>query len=126
MKGLTAALLLLASTGAMANSNCDRPRNDFDGLYCLNKVYQQADVDLNAAYKSLNGKLDANGRAALKRGQLAWLQRRNERCSMHRDDSFLVDLECATDTTIERTQFLQSRVRECVSAGCQNSRLSTP
>jgi len=52
---------LLASVPAHANSACDKPHNDFDGLYCLDKVYQQADVDLNAAYTSLHGKLDSAG-----------------------------------------------------------------
>lgn len=122
-------VLLFASAGAlpaaMASANCDRPRNDFDGLYCLNQVYQQADADLNAAFKSLNAKLDAKGKATLKRGQLAWMKRRNEQCSMHQEDAFYVDLECATDTTIGRTQFLQNRLRECISSGCRNSKLAS-
>lgn len=36
---------------------------------------------------------------------------------------FFVNLDCATTQTIERAQFLQSRVRECKSAGCLNSKL---
>lgn len=126
MKGLVALALLAVSGAAFANSACDRVTNDFDGLYCLNKVYQQADVDLNAAYKALNGKLDAAGKSALKTGQLAWMRQRNDECSLHKDDGFYVDLDCATRTTIERTRFLQDRVRECVSSGCRNSRLATP
>ena len=45
MKHLIAAALALASTFAQANTNCDQPRDDFDGLYCLNKVYLEADKD---------------------------------------------------------------------------------
>ena len=126
MKGLIAFALFAVSGVAFANSACDHVTNDFDGLYCLNKVYQQADVDLNAAYKALNGKLDAAGKAALKTGQLAWMRQRNDECSLHKDDGFYVDLDCATRTTIERTRFLQDRVRECVSSGCRNSKLGTP
>lgn len=117
------ALLVLASGSAFANSACDTPRNDFDGLYCLNKVYQEADKELNANYKALAAKLDAAGKQKLKSGQLAWIGNRNQNCSKRESSGFYVNLDCATQTTIERAQFLQDRVRECVSAGCQNSKL---
>jgi uncharacterized protein YecT (DUF1311 family) len=123
MKRIFCLLALLGSTTAFANSSCDRPKNDFDGMYCLNKVYQQADTDLNATYKQLSSKLDADGKAALKQGQLLWIGQRNDRCSIRKGDEFFVNLDCATATTIERTQFLQDRYRECISSGCQNSKL---
>ena len=123
MKHTLALLALLASGPVFANSACDHVTNDFDGLYCLNKVFQQADTDLNVAYKQLVGKLDADGRAVLKNHQLQWMAERNVSCSMRKDNAFYVDLDCATRVTIERTRFLQDRVRECVSAGCMNSRL---
>lgn len=126
MKGFLAIALLAVSSAAWANSNCDRPRNDFDGLYCLNKVYQQADTDLNTAYKGVGAKLDAAGRAALKQGQLLWMRQRNDTCSMRKGEGFYVDLGCATRTTIERTRFVQDRLRECVSSGCRNSLLASP
>ena len=62
MKKFMLALLVLASGSAFANSACDTPRNDFDGLYCLNKVYQEADKELNANYKKLSAQLDASGK----------------------------------------------------------------
>jgi uncharacterized protein YecT (DUF1311 family) len=123
MKRLLALLVLLAAGPAFANSACDHVTNDFDGLYCLNKVYQQADADLNAAYKQLVAKLDAEGRATLREHQLQWMAERNVSCSMRKDDAFFVDLDCATKLTIDRTRFLQDRVRECISSGCMNSRL---
>ena len=123
MKKIMLALLLCASGSAFANSACDTPRNDFDGLYCLNKVYQEADKELNANYKTLAARLDANGKQSLKAGQLAWIDKRNKTCSKRESSGFYVNLDCATQTTIERAQFLQDRVRECVSAGCQNSKL---
>ena len=123
MKKFMLALLVLASGSAFANSACDTPRNDFDGLYCLNKVYQEADKELNANYKALAAKLDAAGKQKLKSGQLAWIGNRNQNCSKRESSGFYVNLDCATQTTIERAQFLQDRVRECVSAGCQNSKL---
>lgn len=123
MKKFMLALLVLASGSAFANSACDTPRNDFDGLYCLNKVYQEADKELNANYKKLGSQLDASGKQKLKSGQLEWISKRNKNCSKREASDFYVNLDCATQTTIERAQFLQDRVRECVSAGCQNSKL---
>ena len=108
---------------ARADSSCDKPRNGFDGIYCLSKVYQQSDADLNAAFSQLNGKLDGPGRDALRTSQIAWLQLRDRDCSKHDPSGFYVNLACATRTTISRTEFLQSRYRECISSGCMNSRL---
>lgn len=123
MNKLILGLLLCASGAAMANSACDKPKDDFDGLYCLNKVYQEADKELNENYKKLSGLLDANGKRALKTGQLAWIEERNQSCSKREPKGFYVNLDCAANTTIQRSQFLQDRVRECSSAGCQNSKL---
>jgi uncharacterized protein YecT (DUF1311 family) len=123
MKRLLLAALLCVSGAAFANSACDKPKNDFDGLYCLNKVYQEADHELNENYQKLAAKLDADGKKALKKGQLAWIRNRNESCSKLETGRFFVDLQCATGTTISRAQFLQDRTRECVSSGCQNSKL---
>jgi uncharacterized protein YecT (DUF1311 family) len=111
------------SSSVLANSACDKPRDDFDGLYCLNKVYQEADAELNANYKKLMPKLDSNGAVALKRSQLAWMEERNSSCSKRDNQGFFVNLNCATQQTINRAQFLQDRYRECVSSGCQNSKL---
>jgi uncharacterized protein YecT (DUF1311 family) len=123
MKKLIIALLLCSSSTAWANSACDKPRNDFDGLYCLNKVYQEADNELNDNYKKLSEKLDSEGKKALKSGQLAWMKERNTTCSRQEADEFFVNLDCATSTTVKRSQFLQDRLRECNSSGCQNSKL---
>jgi uncharacterized protein YecT (DUF1311 family) len=123
MKRWMVAVLMCAAGAAQANSACDKPKKDFDGLYCLNKVYQEADNELNSTYGKLAGKLDADGKRRLKTGQLQWIEERNNNCSRREGSAFYVNLECATDTTIKRSQFLQDRMRECVSAGCQNSKL---
>ncbi len=117
------AMTAVLSGAAFANSACDKPRDDFDGLYCLNKVYQEADAELNANYKKLLTRLDADGAASLKKSQLAWIAERNARCSKRDNQEFFVNLNCATQQTISRAQFLQDRYRECVSSGCQNSKL---
>ena len=93
------------------------------GAHHLNKVYQEADAELNTNYKKLMGKLDASGAAALKKGQLAWIKERNSICSRRDGDDFFVNMDCATGRTINRAQFLQDRYRECVSSGCLNSKL---
>ena len=123
MKRLLVLLALAAAGPALADSACDHVANDFDGLYCLNKVYLQADADLNAAYKALVAKLDAGGRTTLRQHQLQWLAERNVSCSMRKDGAFYVDLDCAARVTVERVRFLQDRGRECVSSGCMDSRL---
>jgi uncharacterized protein YecT (DUF1311 family) len=121
---LAISMVSLISTQAVADSACDKPRNDFDGLYCLSKVYQQADIDLNSVFTRLRGKLDAAGKEALRTSQLAWLKTRDQGCSKHEDSGFYVNLACATQTTTNRTEFLQSRYRECISSGCMNSRIN--
>lgn len=123
MKKTIVLFALLTPLLASANSNCDKPVNNFDGLYCLNKVYIEADKELNARYKELMPFLDSSGKAALKRGQLAWIKQRNNECSRQEGDDFFVNLDCATKQTIERAQFLQNRLRECKSSGCLNSKL---
>jgi uncharacterized protein YecT (DUF1311 family) len=37
---------------------------------CLNKIYLQADKDLNEAYAKLRGKLDADGKNNSRKGSL--------------------------------------------------------
>ncbi|TDM08944.1 MAG: hypothetical protein C4K60_06175 [Ideonella sp. MAG2] len=123
MKKLLVLMTLAAPLLAQANSNCDKPVNDFDGLYCLNKVYVEADKELNDKYRDLVGLLDSAGKAALKKGQIAWIKQRNSQCSRRDADGFFVNLDCATQQTISRVQFLQDRVRECKSSGCLNSKL---
>ncbi|MET3134345.1 uncharacterized protein YecT (DUF1311 family) [Oxalobacteraceae bacterium GrIS 1.11] len=123
MKKTLLVLLLCSASSAFADSACNAPKNDFDGLYCLNKVYQEADKELNENYKTLAARLDANGKKTLKSGQLAWISERNGSCSKREADGFYVNLDCATNSTIKRSQFLQDRIRECASAGCLNSKL---
>ncbi len=117
------ALMFCMLPAAAVHADCDNPRDDFDDLYCLNRIYVQADADLNEAYKKLVGRLDDDGRKILKKSQNAWIRDRNSRCSYRDDRGFFVNIRCAADRTIERTNFLNDRYRECISSGCLNSRL---
>ena len=119
---LTSAAFMLPvlSWGAQ---NCDKPINDFDGLYCLTKVYLEADKELNNSYTKLNKVLNSQQKTTLKRGQLAWMRDRNDQCSYNNDEGFFVNMGCATRVTTERVNFLNDRVRECNAGSCRDSRL---
>ena len=103
--------------------NCDKPVNDFDGLYCLTKVYLEADKELNNSYTKLNKILNSTQKSKLKRGQLAWIRERNDQCSYNDNEGFFVNMGCATRTTTSRVNFLNDRVRECAAGSCRDSRL---
>ena len=103
--------------------NCDKPVNDFDGLYCLTKVYLEADKELNNSYAKLTKRLNTSQKSKLKRGQLAWIRERNDQCSYNNNEGFFVNMDCATRTTTERVKFLNDRLRECAAGSCRNSRL---
>jgi uncharacterized protein YecT (DUF1311 family) len=124
MKTILAVLFAVYALPLVAQSSaCDHPKNDFDGLYCLNKIWIEADHNLNQAFQKLTVKLNAEGKTSLKKGQLAWISSRNASCSKTDSSGFFVNLKCATEMTIDRTKFLEDRYRECVSAGCMNSKL---
>lgn len=122
MKKIITAITILASGVALAD-NCDKPRDDFDGLYCLNKVYQESDKELNSAYKTLRSYLNDEEKNILKKTQISWIKNRNDNCSFKKDGKFFVSLDCTTSMTVARTNQLLNRVRECKATGCQPSKL---
>jgi uncharacterized protein YecT (DUF1311 family) len=123
MKSLRYTILYLTIVLNAYASNCDNPQQNFDKVYCLNKVYMEADTELNTQYKILYTKLDHNAKNMLKNTQLQWIQERNQTCTREDANKYYADLECLTSSTILRTQFLQNRIRECKSTGCQNSKI---
>jgi uncharacterized protein YecT (DUF1311 family) len=116
-------IIVILAVPFMVYADCDNPRDDFDGLYCLNKIYIQADKDLNTAYQKLQKQLDSEGKDLLKKSQIRWIESRNSECSYMNENGFFVNLKCAAETTIERTNFLNDRYRECMSSGCLKSKL---
>ena len=122
MKKLIYCFALLFTSTAFSD-NCDKPRDDFDGLYCLNKVYQEADKELNDAYKKLRSFLNSNEKSTLKKTQINWIEQRNKQCSLRKDGAFYVNLSCTTHKTVTRTNILNNRIRECKATGCQPSKL---
>ena len=120
---LTSAAFILPTLSWSAQ-NCDKPVNDFDGLYCLTKVYLEADKELNTSYANLAKTLNTQQKSKLKRGQLAWMRERNNDCSYNDDEnSFYVNMDCATRITTKRVNFLNDRLRECRAGSCRDSRL---
>lgn len=122
MKKYIFLIAILSSTSAFAD-NCDKPRDDFDGLYCLNKIYQEADNELNSAYKELKALLNKEEFKKLKTSQLKWIKSRNNNCSFRKNGKFFVSLGCTTEMTVNRTNQLRDRMRECKATGCQSSKL---
>jgi uncharacterized protein YecT (DUF1311 family) len=112
------------ASAAPASSACDSPDNNFDRLYCENKVFMQADNDLNAAYGKLRKQLNASDQSTLKTRQVAWIRERNETCSRSEGQGIMVNLNCANRMTIERTNWLTDRERECTSSGCRSGRIA--
>ena len=117
--GVSALIVFgLAPLPALAGSACDHPHNDFDGLYCLNKVYQDSDAQLNQWFGRVRAKLDASGQAALRSSQLDWMRDRNDRCSRKEGSQFFVNLGCATQMTVQRTEVLEDHYRACLASSC--------
>ena len=109
-----AGLALLGS--GTAHADCASSKNEFEDVYCYAKLYIASDNDLNAAYKAITAKLDADTKSVLKKSQLAWMKKRNEECGQTDSDGYYVDLSCAVDFTRNRTRFLHDRQAECDGA----------
>ena len=75
-----AAGLSLASVAALAD-NFDTARNTFDEFYCKDKLYIQADKDLNKAYGELMKALPSASKKTLKSVQLEWMRGRDSQCA---------------------------------------------
>ena len=121
---LLVAGLALSFGGSAAHADCAASKNDFEDVYCYAKIYIDSDNDLNAAYKALTAKLDANAKSVLKKSQLAWMKSRNDDCGQTDSDGYYVDLSCAVDYTRNRTQFLRDRKAECDAGKCDLDALS--
>ena len=116
-----AAALHLGSSAARADCGA---KNEFEDVYCYAKQYIASDDALNAAYKALTAKLDAEAKAVLKKSQLAWIKKRNAECGTTDSDGYSVDLSCAVDFTETRTRFLQDREKECDAGSCDLAKLA--
>ena len=119
---LVAGLALHFGSG-VAKADCGA-KNEFEDVYCYAKQYIASDDALNAAYKALTGKLDADTKSVLKKSQLAWIKKRNAECGSTDSEGYSVDLSCAVDFTETRTQFLRDRQTECESGKCDLAKMA--
>ena len=120
---LVAGLALHLGSGA-AFADCGA-KNEFEDVYCYAKQYIASDDALNAAYKALTAKLDADAKAVLKKSQLAWIKKRNAECGSTDSEGYSVDLSCAVDFTETRTRFLMDRKAECDAGQCDTAKLAS-
>lgn len=112
------ALLPLQDT-AHAQNSCNYPNGTFDQVYCVNKVTLQADAEMNVVYQKLLRKLAPSAQQTLRSTQRAWMAKRDDDCV----DGYTVYVKCTHDMTVSRLNFLNDRLRECNSAGCQPNKL---
>ena len=120
MKQIVATLTLLLFSSIALADNCDSTRTTFDDVYCTNKLYADADRELNQNYQKLRGLLNTEQKTTLKRSQLAWIRIRDAQCV----EGNSIDVGCRLSTTQDRNTWLRERLRECKTVGCMNSRLS--
>jgi uncharacterized protein YecT (DUF1311 family) len=121
---LLVAGLALYLGSVPAHADCGA-KNEFEDVYCYAKQYVASDDALNAAYKALTGKLDADTKAVLKKSQLAWIKQRNAECGSTDSEGYSVDLSCAVDVTESRTRFLKDRQAECDAGKCDAGKLAS-
>ena len=124
MKRIALILTLSLASSAAFAAGCGKPRNAFDQVYCAGNLFSQTDKDLNTTYSSLRQKLDAGQKDALKKGQLAWITKRDAACSKEDSSGYFVNLDCAIQMTESRQSFLKERERECNSTGCVTDKLA--
>lgn len=61
--------------------NCKNPGSNVEYKECARRAYEQADRQLNQAYRQLTSRLGSAERKELTSAQLAWIQFRDKNCS---------------------------------------------
>ena len=117
---LMAGLMLSSVSFA---ENCDTTRNSYDAVHCDNKVYANADNELNKIYQQLRGKLNASQKTVLKKSQLAWIRDRDSSCTSESNVGPVISTRCQLTKTQERNSWLRERLRECNTVGCKTNSL---
>ena len=103
--------------------NCDLTRNSYDAVHCDNKVYANADNELNKVYQQLRKKLNTSQKNVLKQSQLAWIRDRDASCTSQSNVGQVIATRCQLSKTQERNSWLRERLRECNTLGCKTNRL---
>jgi uncharacterized protein YecT (DUF1311 family) len=102
--------------------NCDSPERGSDLIACSAIRHKTADTEMNATYKELRSVLQERGEAEtnkrLQQAQRAWLGFQRSHCEFEStyegaSGSFISSKwgDCLTNTTIDRTKYLQELLK---------------
>ena len=117
------ALACLTSTASLAQeANCANPTSQVEMTYCAGVAHDEADVELNAAYKKAIAQAKAQdahigsdqipSRSLLRDAQRSWIKFRDEACSAESTlfrggtAQSMLFLDCMTRLTKRRTEDL--------------------
>ena len=120
---LALGVLLAGLSWATHADNCDHVRNSYDAVHCNNKMYVNADNELNKNYQELQSKLSTQQKSILKHSQLVWIKNRDQNCSGESNVGTVIYTVCQLHKTQERNAWLRERLRECKTIGCKTSSL---
>ncbi|ENV48409.1 hypothetical protein P255_00266 [Acinetobacter brisouii CIP 110357] len=120
---LALGVLLTGLSWAAHADNCDHVRNSYDAVHCNNKMYVNADNELNKNYQELQSKLSTQQKSILKHSQLVWIKNRDQSCSGESNVGTVIYTVCQLHKTQERNSWLRERLRECKTIGCKTSSL---
>ncbi|MBP5980749.1 MAG: DUF1311 domain-containing protein [Halomonas sp.] len=120
--------LLILSSAASANGECDSPKTQMEMTQCSAQAYQAADDELNEAYQTLVGRLENNGSSLekLRAAQRKWIGFRDAECAFESSSveggsaQPMVHNACLETLTKARAQRLQEH------ASCEEGDLSCP
>lgn len=121
---IAAALLLVASSSTLAQTDCSNAQTQMAMNICADQSYKAADAALNAAYKTLSGSVSPAGKKQLQITQRAWIAWRDAQCAFETmasaDGSIYPMLvsACLEELTIAQTARLSAQ------ANCQEGDLS--
>jgi uncharacterized protein YecT (DUF1311 family) len=114
------AVLILATAGAAgAEDQLDcrdwgnKDLNQHEMNMCAHRDYKAADAQLNAAYRVLTAKIDANAKTLLVEAQRAWIQFRDKECKYEAAENEggsiypMIYSGCLTRLTMARTRELK-------------------
>lgn len=110
MKKVVCLSVIMLFFGTAYAEDCKRPGNVFEELYCARKVFFELDDELNKNYNLLLAELDKDGKALLKKEQIAWIKDRNTSCTRKsKNGAGSVIISCAVTMTRERLLFLKEK-----------------
>ncbi len=115
-----ASLLVIPAPSAIAadDVDCDNAASQMEMDVCASDAFKAADRTLNATYRKLMAKLDADGQGYLRDAQRAWVSFRDKECVSRtgggpdREGSIwpMIYTDCQTELTNERIKALEAQV----------------